>query len=48
DLVDGVTYTARGATTESLVTRGKSGTLRMVKARHTFDKLMEYSSIDFD
>jgi fructose-1,6-bisphosphatase II len=48
DLVDGVTYSRRGATTESLVTRGKSGTLRIVKARHTFDKLMEYSAIDFD
>jgi fructose-1,6-bisphosphatase II len=47
DLVDGVVYTARGATTESLVMRGKSGTLRTVRARHTFDKLMTYSSIDF-
>jgi fructose-1,6-bisphosphatase II len=47
DLVEGVTYTARGATTESLSMRGKSGTVRYVKARHTFDKLMEYSAIDF-
>jgi len=47
DLVDGVVYTGRGATTESLVMRGKSGTLRTVRARHTFDKLMTYSSIDF-
>ncbi len=48
DLVDGVSYTRGGAVTESLVMRGKSGTLRSVRARHTFDKLMEYSSIDFD
>jgi len=48
DLVDGVTYLRGGATTESLVMRGKSGTLRTVRARHTFDKLMEYSAIDFD
>jgi len=48
DLVEGVTYSRRGATTESLVTRGKSGTLRTIKARHTFSKLMEYSSIDFE
>jgi fructose-1,6-bisphosphatase II len=47
DLVEGVTYTGRGATTESLCMRGKSGTIRYVKARHTFDKLMEFSAIDF-
>ena len=48
DLVDGVEYSRRGATTESLVMRGKSGTVRWVKARHTFDKLMAYSAIDFE
>jgi len=48
DLVDGVVYLRGGATTESLVMRGKSGTLRTVHARHTFDKLMEYSAIDFN
>jgi fructose-1,6-bisphosphatase II len=48
DLVDGVVYTRRGATTESLVMRGKSGTIRTIKARHTWDKLMDYSAIDFD
>jgi fructose-1,6-bisphosphatase II len=48
DLVAGVDYSRRGATTESLVMRGKSGTIRYIKARHTFDKLMEYSSIDFE
>ena len=47
DLVDGVVYTGRGAITESLVMRGKSGTVRWVRARHTFDKLMQYSAIDF-
>ncbi|MGI8575698.1 MAG: class II fructose-bisphosphatase [Egibacteraceae bacterium] len=48
DLVDGVEYRHAGATTDSLVMRGKSGTVRQIRARHTFDKLMEYSSIDFD
>jgi fructose-1,6-bisphosphatase II len=48
DLVAGVDYNRRGATTESLVMRGKSGTIRYVQARHTFDKLMEYSAIDFE
>lgn len=47
DLVEGVSYTGRGATTESLCMRGKSGTVRYVKARHTFDKLMEFSAIKF-
>lgn len=47
DLVSGVVYTPGGAVTESVVVRGKSGTVRWVKARHTFDKLMTYSSIDF-
>jgi fructose-1,6-bisphosphatase II len=48
DLVAGVGYTRGGAVTESLVMRGKSGTLRSVTARHTFDKLMEYSAVDFE
>lgn len=47
DLVGGVEYTARGAVTESLVMRGKSGTVRWVTARHTWDKLKDYASIDF-
>ena len=47
DLVDGVTYTSRGAATESLVMRGKSGTIRWISARHTWDKLKGYASIDF-
>ena len=48
DLVDGVDYRAGSAVTESLVMRGKSGTVRFVKARHNLDKVMEYSSIDFE
>ena len=48
DLVDGVNYFKGGATTESIVMRGKSGTIRYVKARHNLDKVMEYSSIDFE
>lgn len=47
DLVDGVEYTSRGATTESLVMRGKSGTVRWIKARHTWDKLRTYAAVDF-
>ncbi|HUG84042.1 MAG TPA: class II fructose-bisphosphatase [Euzebya sp.] len=39
DLVDGVVYTGSGVLTESLSMRGKSGTLRFIKAQHTTRKL---------
>ncbi|MDP9404983.1 MAG: class II fructose-bisphosphatase [Actinomycetota bacterium] len=48
DLVEGVDYRPGSAVTESLVMRGKSGTVRFVRARHNLHKVMEYSSIDFD
>jgi fructose-1,6-bisphosphatase II len=48
DLVEGVRYIANGAHTESLAMRGKSGTIRRVRAFHRFDKLREYAAIDFD
>lgn len=41
DLVDGVNYTGRGVMTDSLVMRGKSGTVRYIKASHTTTKLRE-------
>lgn len=41
DLVDGVHYTGRGVMTDSLVMRGKSGTVRYIKASHTTTKLRE-------
>jgi fructose-1,6-bisphosphatase II len=46
-LVDGVTFDKRGAVTESLMMRGKSGTVRVVKARHRLEKLREYSSVPY-
>lgn len=48
DLVDAVEYLPRGAVTDSLVMRGKSGTVRSVRARHTFDKLSQYSAVSFE
>ena len=45
ELCDGVTYGRNGATTESLVMRGRSGTVRFVKARHTTEKLAQYEMI---
>src|SRR3954447_23645376 len=43
DVLDGVHYTATGATTESLVMRSLSGTVRRVSARHDRAKLREIS-----
>src|SRR5919206_773940 len=40
DVLDGVRYTStRGATTESLVMRSRSGTVRRIQSRHDRDKL---------
>jgi len=47
DLLQGVHYDARGASTQSLVMRSKSGTVRLVNARHQLRKLKVYSSIEF-
>jgi fructose-1,6-bisphosphatase II len=41
DVLDGVHYTAKGATTESLVMRSRSGTVRRIAARHDRAKLRE-------
>lgn len=47
ELLQGVHYDRRGATTQSLVMRSKSGTVRMVNARHRIDKLADFASVDF-
>lgn len=47
ELLRGVHYSARGATTQSLVTRSKSGTVRIVNATHRLSKLTEYAAVDF-
>ncbi|MFP4311300.1 MAG: class II fructose-bisphosphatase [Nitriliruptoraceae bacterium] len=44
-LLQGVSFDRRGATTESLVMRAKSGTVRTVRARHRLDRLNEYASV---
>src|SRR5438067_9106113 len=43
DVLQGVHYTATGATTESLVMRSRSGTVRRISARHDRAKLREIS-----
>ena len=48
DLLQGVRYYGGGATTQSIVMRSKSGTVRMIEAYHRLEKLHEFSSINFD
>ena len=44
----GVSYSGDAATTQSLVMRSKSGTVRMVDARHQLDKLAAFSEVDYE
>jgi fructose-1,6-bisphosphatase II len=48
ELLQGVHYTAQGATTESLVMRSRSGTVRRVQATHKLRKLKEFAAVPFD
>jgi fructose-1,6-bisphosphatase II len=48
ELMRGVRYRSGGAQTQSIVMRGKSGTIRLVDSWHSLTKLRAYSSIDFD
>ncbi len=48
DLLRGVHYRAGGATTQSIVMRSKSGTVRMIDGYHRLTKLRSYASVDFD
>ncbi|MGH9284800.1 MAG: class II fructose-bisphosphatase, partial [Acidimicrobiales bacterium] len=47
ELLRGVRYDSKGATTQSLVMRSKSGTVRSIEARHRLSKLGEFSAIEF-
>jgi fructose-1,6-bisphosphatase II len=47
ELLKGVHYDRNGATTQSLVMRSKSGTVRMINARHNLNKLGGFSAIEF-
>jgi fructose-1,6-bisphosphatase II len=46
-LLDGVIYYSHGARTDSLVIRGKTGTVREMISRHNFDKLNPMSQIEY-
>jgi fructose-1,6-bisphosphatase II len=47
ELLRGVRYEHGGARTQSLVMRSKSGTVRMVDARHRIDKLSAFAAVDY-
>ena len=46
-LLRGVEFQRDGVTTESLVMRARSGTIRYIRAIHRLDKLMQFSQIDY-
>ncbi len=48
EVLRGVRYRSQGAVTHSIVMRSRSGTTREVMSEHRLDKLMMYSTVDFD
>ncbi len=48
ELLRGVRYDARGASTQSLVMRSRSGTVRLISSRHPIDKVAPYHQITFE
>lgn len=47
ELLKGVRYFGKGATTDSLVVRGMTGTVRQISATHQIDKLRQLSAIKY-
>ena len=48
ELLRGVRYRAGGATTNSLVMRSRSGTIRTITSEHQLHKLGTYSAVDYE
>ncbi|WP_043631453.1 class II fructose-bisphosphatase [Nonomuraea candida] len=48
ELMQGVRFRAGSAVTQSLVMRGRSGTIRKIESEHQLWKLRAYSAINFD
>ena len=46
-LVRGVRYGPGGVTTESIVMRARSGTVRTIRATHQLERLMKFSQVDY-
>ena len=47
DMLKGVHYRGDGATTQTLVMRSKTGTIRKIDATHRWQKLMRYSALQY-
>lgn len=47
ELLKGVRFADRGATTQSLVMRSRSGTVRLIDSNHRLEKLQEFAAIDY-
>jgi fructose-1,6-bisphosphatase II len=47
ELLKGVHFDAGGASSQSLVMRSKSGTVRLINSRHRIDKLARFASVDY-
>ena len=48
ELMRGVRYRAGGCTTDSLVMRSRSGTIRSITSEHQLQKLRTFAAIDFE
>lgn len=48
ELMRGVRYTQRNTTTESLVMRSRSGTIRKISSEHRLSKLRAYAAVDYE
>jgi len=48
ELLRGVQYRSGGCTTQSLVMRSKSGTIRLIDSLHSLEKLRAYSAVPLD
>jgi fructose-1,6-bisphosphatase II len=48
ELLRGVRYSSGGCTTQSLVMRSRSGTIRSIDSLHSLEKLRAYSAVPFD
>ena len=48
ELLQGVRFSPRGASTQSLVMRSRSGTVRLVEAHHRLDKLAAFAAVDYN
>jgi fructose-1,6-bisphosphatase II len=46
-LLKGVSYAKDGATTDSLVMRSRSGTVRKIEATHAFEKLSKFAGVEY-